>query len=210
MLRHRNGSSTVTNDAYLRKTKQKYYYISGSYFTIIITKYFGIMYEDCTRFPRPMMEHTFTNEYDIIVCAFSLLLQRFQKEDNWYHSEYNTYTSVYLRDCEVTPLPSWANERTFVSEPDIPALDLNCDSDIEEQSSGRNQLVNPRIDQCNKMNMTRSGRVFENKPNDHTLLELEQRSGKQSKKKRSRTRRRLRAEYKDTWRLTLREITQET
>lgn len=75
-------------------------------------------------FPCPMKDQTFANEYDIIVCALALLLRQFEKEDKWfaaqciwwlvsiiqyteilkYHLEYNTYPSVYLRDCIVTPL----------------------------------------------------------------------------------------------------------
>jgi len=34
------------------------------------------------RFPSPMTEQRFNNDYDIIVCALSLSIRRFQKEDN--------------------------------------------------------------------------------------------------------------------------------
>jgi len=70
-----------------------------------------------------MPDKIFTNNHDIIACAFALLLWRFQEEDNWfaaqcnwwlvssiqytellrYHLEYNTFLSEYMRDCIVTP-----------------------------------------------------------------------------------------------------------
>jgi len=77
------------------------------------------------RFPRPMTDKRFTNDYNIIVYAFALLIRRFWTEDNifaaqciwWlasiihymetlrFHFEYQVFPSEYIRDCVVTPLP---------------------------------------------------------------------------------------------------------
>jgi len=34
-----------------------------------------------------MPEQTFNNDYDIIGCAFALLLRRFEEEDNWFAAQ---------------------------------------------------------------------------------------------------------------------------
>jgi len=33
------------------------------------------------QFPSPIIEHKFNNEYEVILCALSLLLDYFEKED---------------------------------------------------------------------------------------------------------------------------------
>ena len=173
------------------------------------------------QFPHPMTRQEFTSKYDIITYAFFLLIQWFQKEDNifaaqciwWlasivqyteilkYSFDYQIFPSEYVRDCIVKPLPQKDDNRTLASESDIPALDLKYSTDIEEQLSEAELQIEFQINKCNQFNTIRSGQEFKNKPKykEPTLLELEQRFGKQSKKQRRRTRDRLRAEYKDTW-----------
>ena len=175
-----------------------------------------------------MNERKLTNDHDIIVYTLFLSIRWFQKEDNifaaqcvwWlasiiqyteilnYYVQYQTFPSEYVRDCILTPLPSCDNEGTIIPESDIPVLNLNRDSDIEEQLSEEELRIDPRINTHNKLNTTRSGRVFNNKPKyrEPTLLELEQCFGSQSSKQWRRTRDLLRAEYKDTWRINWRRL----
>jgi len=48
---------------------------------IIITTYISNIYYVDTWFPRPMVEYKFNNNYDVILCAFALLLEHFEKEE---------------------------------------------------------------------------------------------------------------------------------
>jgi len=153
-----------------------------------------------------MTTREFTNDYDIIIYAFFLLIHWFKKEDNifvaqciwWlasiiqytevltYYFDYQIFPSEYLRDCIVTPLLQKDNSGTIVPDSDIPEIDLHLNSDIEDQLSGEELLIDTRINKHNQVNSTISGRVFNNKPKYQkpSILELEQRSGKQSNKQR--------------------------
>jgi len=93
-----------------------------------------------------MTERKFTNDYDIMVYAFSLLLRQFQKEDNWFaaqciwwlasiiqyteilrfYLEYQIFPSDYVKNCVVTPLI----EPSRLREPDDDIPELYLDSDM--------------------------------------------------------------------------------
>jgi len=168
------------------------------------------------QFAHPMVERTFQNNYDIIVFGLSLLLRQSQKQHNifaghcvwWlasiiqyteifkYYLEYQIFQSDYNRDCIVTTLPSLVNEMVVVPEFDIPPLDLDQGSSVEELPSLDEGTIVSRNVKRKQLNTTRSGRVFKNKPKyqEPTILDLEQCFGKQSKKQRRGTRDRLRAE----------------
>ena len=173
------------------------------------------------RFPHPMVERKFNNDYDIIVCAFSLFLWQFQKENNYFaaqciwwvgsiiqyteilrfHLKYNIFPSDYIRNCTVSLLPSQIHKETIVPESETSISDLNHNSDIEEESLQSEFRSTPQFNKQKQLYTMRSGWVFKNKPKyqDPTIIEVEQRFGKQSKMQRRCTRDCLRAEYKDTW-----------
>jgi len=131
-----------------------------------------------------MTERKFTNDNDIFVCAFTLLLRLFQQEDKYFathciwwmasiiqyteilkfHLEYNTYQSAYIKDCIVTPLLSQVDNRTILPESDILALDLDLNSDTEEPIIPEAIRSSYPYTKQKQLNMTRSGRVFKNKP----------------------------------------------
>jgi len=100
----------------------------------------------------------------------------------------------------VSPLPSQINEETIVPESETSILDLNHNSDIEEESLQLELRSTPRFNKQKQWYTMRSGQVFQNEPKyrDAIIIELEQRFGQQSKMQRRRTRDRLRAKYKDT------------
>jgi len=86
------------------------------------------------QFPCPTLERKFKNDYDVWVCAVSLLLRRIATEDNIFaalcisrlasiiqyteilkfHLQYNIFPSDCIRDCIVTPSLSQINEGTLV------------------------------------------------------------------------------------------------
>jgi len=92
-----------------------------------------------------MVNHTFDNDYDVILWAFSALLDRFEKEDEsfaaqciwWlasiiqfteiltYYRQYKIFPSEYLGDCIVSPLPD--KKVRLIPEDDIPELSLDSD-----------------------------------------------------------------------------------
>ena len=107
------------------------------------------------RFPRPMTGYKCENEYNIIIDPSSCLLDHFQMEDRlfaaqwiwWlasiiqytevliYYRVYTTFPSEYVRDCVVKQLPQQATEETIISDIDIPALDIDDDSDQTKLNS---------------------------------------------------------------------------
>ena len=107
------------------------------------------------RFPRPMTGYKCENEYNIIIDPSSCLLDHFQMEDTlfaaqwiwWlasiiqytevliYYRVYTTIPSEYIRDCVVKQLPQQATEETIISDIDIPASDIDDDSDQTELNS---------------------------------------------------------------------------
>jgi len=104
-----------------------------------------------------MNERKFTNDYDIIVYAFSLLIRRFQREDNifaaqciwWlasiiqyteilrFYFEYQVFPSTYVRDCIVSPLPEKISEESIIPDSDIPELQLDSDTEYRFKSVSR-------------------------------------------------------------------------
>jgi len=156
-----------------------------------------------------MVKWEFHNDNNIITYTLFLLIQRFRKEDNiyaaqciwWlasiiqyteilkYYVDYQVFPSDYVRDCIVTPLLHHDHSGAIVPDSEIPALNLNCDSDIEDQSAEEGLQIDFRINKRNKLNTTRSGQIFKNKLiyKEPTILELEQLFSKQSKKQRRRT-----------------------
>jgi len=70
----------VTNDTYLQR--RNWINIKFSVLiNIIITQYISIIYWNILQFPRPMTEHKFNNEYDVILSTLSLQLDHFENED---------------------------------------------------------------------------------------------------------------------------------
>jgi len=96
----------------------------------------------------------------------------------------------------------------FADENHIPKLDIDYNSDILELSNSELEANSSRLklqlkhpsDNTIKLNTTWSGLVFKNKPNfrEPTIIELQQRFSKQSKKQRWLMREYLQAEYKNT------------
>jgi len=104
------------------------------------------------QFPHPMTEQKFNNDYDIIVCALSLSIRRFQKEDIifatqciwWlasiiqyteilkFYLQYQVLPSEYIENCVVTPLaqPSDAVDHNS----DIPEIQLDLDMDYHTKT----------------------------------------------------------------------------
>jgi len=102
-----------------------------------------------------MVGHKFTNEYDMILSAVSLLLDRFETEDQvfaahcicWltsisqlteiliYYRHYKTFPSDYINNLEVTPLPNQVTEDVRVPESDISVPDLTIHLDNALHSS---------------------------------------------------------------------------
>jgi len=91
-----------------------------------------------------MTGQKFNNDYDIIVYAFSLLIQPFKEEDNifaaqwiwWlasiiqyteifkFYLEYRIFSSTYFKNCIVTPLPERVPNEMVIPDSDIPELQL--------------------------------------------------------------------------------------
>jgi len=138
------------------------------------------------RFPHPMTEKTFSNDYNIIVYAFALLIRRFQKADNifaaqciwWlasivqyteilkFYFEYQVFPSEYVRDLVVTPLPVQSSQEEIFFEDNISELNL-AEANIEKSSKGnyiehpsREKFLPKDTSDCLPIYTTRSGRVF--------------------------------------------------
>jgi len=99
-----------------------------------------------------MVEHKFNNKYEVILPTVSLLLDRFETEDQlfaahsvqWlasilqfteiliYYQQYKIFPSNYISNCEMPPLPIWAPEGTMIPEWDISTMtvDENLDSAV--------------------------------------------------------------------------------
>jgi len=120
-----------------------------------------------------------------------------------YYLENQVFPSEYFRDCIVSSLCH--PEEIIIPESDIPVLELDNGSDTEEQLFQEEFQISHQDIKQKQLNTTRSGSVFQNKPKyrEPTILELERRFGKQSKKQRRCTRDRLWAEYKDTWEIDI-------
>jgi len=130
-----------------------------------------------------MVAHKLNNEYDVKLCALSLFLDQFQKEDKlfaaqcvWWLATVIQYTEIlsyyqchkispskYNFNLVVTPLPNQLPEESLILVTDSPGLVLDSDSDIEVHSS-REKLL-PKYRECKqaKLHTTHSGRIFKNK-----------------------------------------------
>jgi len=111
--------------------------------------------------PCNMTKREFSNDYDIIVYALTLLIRRFQNEDNifaaqciwWlasiiqytdqlrFNFEYQVFPSEYVRDCAVTPFPDQLHKEMIFLEDTISELDLAEKNNAE--SSGGNYIEHP-------------------------------------------------------------------
>ena len=96
-----------------------------------------------------MANRIFDNDYDIIVCSFSLLIRCFKKEDNifaaqcirWiisiiqyteifkFYLEYRIFPPAYVKDSVVTPLLAKSSEWIIIPDSDIPKWPLDSDTD---------------------------------------------------------------------------------
>jgi len=96
------------------------------------------------RFPRPINDQKFNNEYDVILFTLSILLDRFEKEDQlfapqciwWlasllqfmeiliYYWRYKVFLSDNMDNLEVTLLFSTTVIDPIVADSDIPYLDI--------------------------------------------------------------------------------------
>jgi len=164
-----------------------------------------------------MVSHTFDNNYDVVLWAFSALSDRFEKEDKlfaaqciwWlasiiqfreiltYYRQYKIFPSEYLKNIVVTPLP---NNRDIEEIPDgdISPLDLDNQEIPESEEEHLSQVTPVRTTRRRLLNTTRSGRVFKSEPlyQESTVKELEKKFGKQSKKQSRRSRDLLRAKHR--------------
>jgi len=95
-----------------------------------------------------MVNHDFDNDYDMLLWAFSTLLDRFEKADKlfaaqciwWlasiiqlseilsYYRQYTIFPSEYLRECIVTPLPA-TSQRNIKPEDEIAEISITSAED---------------------------------------------------------------------------------
>jgi len=95
-----------------------------------------------------MVEHKFDNKYDVILITLSLLLDRFEEEDQqfaaqciwWlaniipftdiviFYRHHTVFLSEVIKDCVVTTLLQRVCSQALVLESDIPALDMDQDT----------------------------------------------------------------------------------
>ena len=121
--------------------------------------YISIIYKDCTWFPHPISEHMFNNKYDIILCAVSLLLDRFEREDQlfealciwWlahiiqfteiliFYCHYRVFPSEYVNNLVLSPLSNPGIAGSLILESEIPVLDI--DHSNTEVHPGRSNLL---------------------------------------------------------------------
>jgi len=105
-----------------------------------------------------MVKYKFNNEYEVILCALSLILDCLETEDQlfaaqwtwWlasiilfteiliYYRQYKIFPSDYVQNCIATPLPDQSSKRVVMPDEDIPELDLVEEIGIE--SSGENHI----------------------------------------------------------------------
>jgi len=197
------------------RTKLKYYFCFQFLILISLLPRIAVL---STRIvlgdPRPMVEHKFNNKYNMILCAVSLLLDRFDKEHQvfaaeciwWlaciikvteilvYYRHNETFLSDYIINFEVTPWPSTLPEWSFIPESVIPVSDINHDSDSEVISSRWELPPKSKNKNQAKLNTTCSGKVFKNtKCQEPSIQHLQARFGNPSKKQRWRTHELLRS-----------------
>jgi len=113
--------------------------------------YISIIYVDIMQFPQHVVELKFDNDYDIILLAFSVLLDRFEQEDQsfaaqciwWlagiiqyavilkYYRLYGIFPFDYVENCLVSPIVR--AEKSIISDSRI--SELMFDSDIGYHST---------------------------------------------------------------------------
>ena len=155
------------------------------------------------QFPRPMFTHGFNNMYNIRLCALSLLLDHFDREDQlfaaqyiwWlasiiqftelliYYCHYKVFPSGNSNDVVVSPLPNPRLAWSLLPESKTPVSDIN-NSDTEVHSGRSNFLHNYQGKKQLQLHTTRSGKIFKHKP-DYSNSELQARFGKQNEKRHS-------------------------
>jgi len=146
---------------------------------MIIVKYISINYLDGMRVPRPMPEHKFDNEYDVIIFALSTILDPLERKDQFFAAQcvcwlasmiqytdillfyrrFKIFPSYYVKNCTVSPLPE--TNKKVRPEQDISESELA--EDINEKlersrlwrPSGKVVTSTQRI-----LGSTQSGRVF--------------------------------------------------
>jgi len=53
------------------------------------------------QFPQPMTEHRFNNKYNVILCALSLLPDRFHMEDQLFAAQYIWWLASIIQYMEI-------------------------------------------------------------------------------------------------------------
>jgi len=77
-------------------------------------KYISIFYQDCMWFTRPMVEHKFNNNNYSTLFALSLLLDRFEKEDQLFATQCGWWLASIIQSTEI--LLCDQNYKIFPSE----------------------------------------------------------------------------------------------
>jgi len=132
-----------------------------------------------------MIKDELNNEYNVILCRHSLLLDLFEKEDHlfaaqcisWvvsiiqfteiliYYRHYHIFPSDYVKDLVLTPLPCQSPLKEIVPESEIPELDLAEEISIESSEESYIEHLSkkkfpPKKLSCQLSNiMTGSGKV---------------------------------------------------
>jgi len=124
-----------------------------------------------------MIRQPFDNDSDITVYAFSLLIRRFNKEDNifaarciWWLASIIQYTEIFkfylesqifpstnVKDCVVTPHPKRVPEETIIPDSDIADLQLGLDTEYRSKSTSQDIAEERSILPVNQR--TSSGRI---------------------------------------------------
>lgn len=132
-----------------------------------------------------MTEHTFNNEHNVILCSVSILLDRFERENQlfaaqctwWlasiiqftevliYYRHYEIFPSDYIKNLVVTPLLDWLPSEEMNSESNIAQLNFATviitpakGSYIEHPS--RKKYLPKELNNNLSIDRTRSGKVF--------------------------------------------------
>jgi len=132
----------------------KYYQVFSPYYYYYYLSILVLFIRIVRGSPAPMTEHRIINEYDVILCALSLIPNHLEKEDQlfaaqciwWlasmiqfteilsYYRHYEIFPSDYVRDCVVTPVPKRLLQDKLILELDIPSFDID---DSDPTSSNR-------------------------------------------------------------------------
>jgi len=131
-----------------------------------------------------MVQHKFNNEYDTILCALSILQDRFERDVQlfappciwWlasifqfteiliYYRHYNLFPPEYVNSLRASPVSNPGIADSIIPQSEISMLDIN-DSDTQVHSGGSDLLPNYRGKKQCLIHTTRSRNIFKNKPN---------------------------------------------